>query len=100
MEHLLTAGLLLLSAICILGIFAVKYDDRLLQRIGLSLTAAGCLLLVYARLYEFSSADETKLRILSLAGVLLFAISSAIKIWRKPLVCPNCLNDKPPFKGL
>ena len=84
MDYILNAGLLILSFICILGIFARKFNDWLFQRIGLSLTACGCLLMVYARLNGFDTVDETRLRILGLSGVIVFAITTTtIKIWKK-----------------
>lgn len=83
MGRILDVGLALLALICTMGVFSHKFDDRLFQRIGLCLTAAGCVLLVYARVNEYGVVAETRLRVIGLTGVLTFAIATAIKIWRR-----------------
>ena len=76
------AALVIIAVTCLLAVFVRKFDDNLLQRMGLSIGCMGALLRL-AELFEYVP-DDTKARYLFTYGVAVFCIGAVWKIWRKP----------------
>lgn len=77
-----TFSLVVIAMTCLAGVFSHKFDDNLLQRVGLSLACMGaCLRLT--ELFDFFP-DDTKARYLFTYGVACFCMGTAWKFWRKP----------------
>ena len=76
------ASLVAIVVTCVLAVFSRKFDDNLLQRIGLSITCLGACLRM-AELFDYLP-DDTKARYLFTYGVAVFCIGAVWKIWRKP----------------
>lgn len=79
MIYLYILGLLLIAFTAIAGLFSRKFDDNLLQCIGLSATAASCLLLTWTT-FTGDTADDLRMRVLTEIGILLYAVGTMVKV--------------------
>lgn len=84
MEYVYALGLVVIVALCIAGIFNRRFDDNLLQRVGLSFLASGCMALLYMRFNHVEDAIELKPRIVTQIGILFYALGTALKVWSNP----------------
>lgn len=81
------AGMLSLLCLIVTGglasfaVFSHHYDDTLLQRMGLSIVAIGCIVRAGERL-AFDVADPPPILLLSQLGLALYAVGTALKLWR------------------
>lgn len=77
-----TIALVTVAVSCLAGVLSHKFDDNLLQRVGLSIACLGaCLRLI--ELFGYFP-DDTKARYLFTYGAALFCTGTAWKFWRKP----------------
>lgn len=74
-------SLVIIAVTCLLGVFTRKFDDNLLQRLGLSLACIGACLRLSELFWYFP--DDTKARYLFTYGVAVFCLGTAWKFWRK-----------------
>lgn len=75
-------ALSIIALSCLAGVFSYKFDDNLLQRIGLSVACLGALLRLTELLDMFP--DDTRARYLLTYGIAVFCLGTAWKFWRKP----------------
>ena len=66
---------------CLAGVFCHKFDDNLIQRVGLSVVCLGACLRLTETFGIFP--DDTKARYLFTYGVALYCLGTAWKFWRK-----------------
>ena len=76
------SSLVIIAVTCLLAVFVRKFDDNLVQRIGLSIACLGACLRM-AELFEYLP-DDTKARYLFTYGIAVFCMGAVWKIWRKP----------------
>lgn len=69
-------------AVCVLGVLHPRYEDNLIQRIGLSVGALGSMAELWFFVFERFVPDAADL--LFAGGVALFCIGTVIKKWRGP----------------
>jgi hypothetical protein len=79
-QGLLAIACLLVAFSAMLAIFHPQYDDTLLQRLGLSITASAATVTAL-QLYQHAPADRAV--IATLAGATLYGLASARKACRR-----------------
>lgn len=89
MEHtinllntLMVLGLSAVALICTWGVFSRHYDDSLMQRIGMSGLAIGCIMRVSERMSNSESIETSIVALASVLFLALFAVGSAMKFVR------------------
>lgn len=80
MGFLYIAELTIVAFICLLGVLHPRYEDNLLQRVGMACTCIGCMaqILILWRDHEGANALTV-----TMAGVSAFAIGTVWKKWRQ-----------------
>ena len=96
MRTLMIALLLLVGCLATAGVLSRRYEDSLLQRIGLSVVAITTL----ARsVYWMRADDEPAFEVLvGVAGLALYAAGTALKVastWRLPQALRRRRTDRP-----
>ena len=76
-----SASLLIIILASMAGVFSPRFDDNLMQRIGLSLACLGAIL----RLLDLSDAlpINENARYLLTYGVAFFSVGTALNFWGK-----------------
>ena len=77
-----SAALIIICITCISGVLYCKFDDNLLQRIGLALACMGAIV----RLLDMVDLvdDSSNARYLLTYGVAVFCVGTTYKFWKKP----------------
>ena len=80
-QHLYIAALLLICLLTTTAVLCPKYNDNLVQRIGLSMACIGAA----ARLAEIESLLEqtNHIRYFLTYGIAVFCLGTAYKVWRR-----------------
>ena len=80
MEYAYLMALVIVAAVCLLGVLAHKFNDNLLQRIALCMVCIGSV----ARIIEIETNlfGSENARYLFVFGVALFGCSTAYKFWK------------------
>lgn len=81
MVTLYTLALLTVAAICALGVFHPRYEDTLLQRIGMAVACLGAVAELAALWHGY---DRINAHITTTLGAALFALGTVVKKWRGP----------------
>lgn len=74
------ACLIVTGSLATWGIFSQHYDDTVLQRLGLSIVAIGCMTRAYERIFSDIAPPPPAL-LWSQIGLALFAVGTAWRIW-------------------
>lgn len=95
MAALYTLALLIVAAISALGVLHPRYEDTLLQRIGMAVACLGAV----AELAALASGhDRINAHITTTLGAALFALGTVLKKWRGPRMGRR-RTDKPARQG-
>lgn len=91
MAALYTLALLIVALVCALGVLHPRYEDTLLQRIGMAVACLGAV----AELAALASGyDRINAHITTTLGAALFALGTVVKKWRGPRMGRRS-TDKP-----
>lgn len=74
-------ALAVITVCCVLGVFSARYNDTFFQRIGLGLTALGCVSEIVLLLI---GGDTDPARTLSAVGVAVYGLGTVLKRMRYP----------------
>ena len=74
-------ALLIIGMTSLVAVFYSKYDDNLIQRVGLALTCMGATLRLLD-MVDFIDSNNNA-RFLMTYGVSIFCLGTAYKFWRK-----------------
>lgn len=91
MATLYTLALLIVAAVCALGVLHPRYEDTLLQRIGMAVACLGAVAELAALWHGY---DRINAHITTTLGAALFALGTVVKKWRGPRMGRRC-SDKP-----
>lgn len=95
MATLYTLALLIVALVCALGVLHPRYEDTLLQRIGMAVACLGAV----AELAALASGyDRINAHITTTLGAALFALGTVVKKWRGPRMGRR-RTDKPARQG-
>lgn len=95
MATLYTLALLIVAAVCALGVLHPRYEDTLLQRIGMAVACLGAVGELAALWHGY---DRINANITTTTGAALFALGTVLKKWRGPRMGRRC-TDKPARQG-
>jgi len=95
MATLYTLALLIVAAVCALGVLHPRYEDTLLQRIGMAVACLGAMAELAALWHGY---DRINAHITTTTGAALFALGTVLKKWRGPRMGRRC-TDKPARQG-
>lgn len=73
------ACLIVTGALCSWAIFSKHFDDSLVQRIGLALVAAACVLRIPAKLANPETPPEL---LAAQLGLVIYGVGTVLRIWR------------------
>ena len=95
MPALYTLALLVVALVCALGVLHPRYEDTLLQRVGMAVACLGAV----AELAALASGyDRINAHITTTLGAALFALGTVLKKWRGPRMRRR-RTDKPARQG-
>ncbi|MBI3103252.1 MAG: hypothetical protein HYY98_17120 [Burkholderiales bacterium] len=81
MATIYTLALLIIAAVSALGVLHPRYEDTLLQRVGMAVACLGAV----AELAALASGyDRINAHITTSTGAALFALGTMLKKWRGP----------------
>lgn len=81
LSHAYLMALGVIAVVCLLGVFAHKFKDNLLQRIALAMVCIGSI----SRIVEIQTSlfGSEHARYLFVFGVALFGCATTYKFWRQ-----------------
>ncbi len=83
LHHASILLLILIAALCLLGIFHPAYEDSALERVGMSVISLWCLSRAYSIQVGHSGDDVSDLGELILyVGMLCYAVAAAYRAWQ------------------
>jgi hypothetical protein len=91
MATLYILALLIVALVCALGVLHPRYEDTLLQRIGMAVACLGAVAELAALWHGY---DRINAHITTTTGAALFALGTVVKKWRGPRMGRRC-SDKP-----
>lgn len=81
MATLYILALLIVALVCALGVLHPRYEDTLLQRIGMAVACLGAVAELAALWHGY---DRINAHITTTLGAALFALGTVVKKWRGP----------------
>lgn len=81
MTSLYILALLTVALVCALGVLHPRYEDTLLQRIGMAVACLGAVAELAALWHGY---DRINAHITTTLGAALFALGTVVKKWRGP----------------